>query len=82
MIEPLGKDKKGVLVKRIKAQPTVILTDAPYPYKATVLAVGPKVFDVKPGDIVILPGIASQMPDWADKDEILVQEADIGAIIG
>jgi hypothetical protein len=82
MIEPLGHKKQGVLVKRVKDQPTVILTDAPYPYKAIVLAIGPKVTEVKPGDVVILPGIASQIPDWELRDEILVQEADIGAILG
>lgn len=57
---------------------------------AKVLAVGPGAWRdgefcktaVKPGDVVILPGIAAVMPDWESKDKILIQEGDVGAILG
>ena len=50
--------------------------------KAKVLAVGDKVHGVKPGDKVLLPGIASKYPDWEKYDYMMVQVADIGGIFG
>lgn len=57
---------------------------------AKVLAVGPgKWIDgvftktcVQRGDVVLVPGVASKYPDWEEHDEILIQEGDIGAIVG
>lgn len=58
--------------------------------KARVLAVGPGrwidgVFTktaVKPGDVVILPGYGGQHPDWEDNQQMIIQEGDIGCILG
>lgn len=68
-----------VLVERLKPkQSLIILTDAEKHRKYKVLAIGPKVTDVQRGDIVVLPGIASNEPDHEDGETILIQEADIG----
>jgi chaperonin GroES len=45
-----------------------------------VMAIGPKVRGVKPGDEVLLPGVAAKYPDWETTDLMLVEEADIGGI--
>ena len=59
--------------------------------KAKVLAVGPGKWGddgyfyktaCKPGDIVLVPGVANKFPDWEQSDTILIQEGDVGAIIG
>lgn len=47
---------------------------------AEVLAVGEKVTGVKVGDKVLVPGIASKLPDWEDQEIMLIQEGDIGGI--
>ena len=91
MIQPLHD---RVLVERIPEPEGTIVT--PEKYKdpsrmATVVAVGPgRWIDgefcktvVKPGDTVHLPGIAAKIPDWdGSDDQILIQEGDIGAILG
>jgi len=54
------------------------------------LAVGPGVWRdgwfcktaVKPGDIVLVPGAGGKFPDWEEADQILIQEGDVGAIVG
>ena len=78
-IEPLHD---RILVERIPdlSNRYIIEPDA---YRSTtrlakVLAVGPGVWRdgifcktaVKPGDIVLLPGIAATMPDWEQKETI------------
>jgi co-chaperonin GroES (HSP10) len=59
----------------------IILTDIQTIRWARVLAIGPEVYDVKEGDVVVLPGIAAEIPDFETGAQILVQEADIGAKI-
>jgi co-chaperonin GroES (HSP10) len=59
----------------------IILTDIQTIRWARVLAIGPEVYDVKEGDVVVLPGIAAEIPDFETGTQILVQEADIGAKI-
>ena len=57
--------------------------------KAKVLSVGPGrwvdgVFTktaVKPGDVVVLPGIAAQVPDWETKDICIVNSRDVAGIL-
>lgn len=39
---------------------------------------GRRPMDVKPGDIVHLPGCGADSPDWIDTDHIMVTEDDIG----
>lgn len=76
-----GETKKGKIVIPDCARET-----SKY---AKVIAVGPGKWTdrgfvktaVKPGDIVLLPGCAAKFPDWEEQDVIMVQEADIGAII-
>lgn len=45
-----------------------------------VKAMGKKVFGLKLGDVVLLPGIAAKYPDWEQSELILVKVADIGGI--
>jgi chaperonin GroES len=55
-----------------------------------VLAVGPGRWEdgvftktaVKPGDVVLVPGAGNRFPDWQAGQQILIQQADIGAIVG
>lgn len=55
-----------------------------------VLAVGPGAWRdgefvktaVKPGDTVLVPGAGNKFPDWEAGQQILIQEGDVGAIIG
>ncbi len=55
-----------------------------------VLAVGPGRFidgefyktACKPGDTVIVPGAGNKFPDWEAGQQILIQQDDVGAIIG
>lgn len=68
----------------------ITLTDKPPTRRFKVLKVGPgKWVDgtfektiVKPGDVVILPGVAVTHPDYKQKQYILAQTSDIGAIVG
>jgi len=50
--------------------------------RAEVIAVGPKVNGVQPGDVVLVPGAASKYPDWEREDFMSIQVADIGGIFG
>lgn len=59
-----------------------MLTDADPSRKFKVLAVGPKCEEIEPGDVVMLPGVASEQPDWDEQQEIMVTEDDIGVIVG
>lgn len=84
-----------VLVGRMPAEtkhgliiiPDTAQTHARY---AKVLAVGPGRWidgefvrtSVKKGDVVLVPGAGNDFPDWEQQDTILIQEADIGAVIG
>jgi len=89
MIEPLHD---RVLVKRIEEpyKGRIQLICHEKSRFAKVLAVGPgRWIDgefartaCKPGDVVLLPGIAAKFPDWEERDTILVQEQDVGAIVG
>ena len=79
MIEP-RHDR--LVVTRVPEPPAVIhLTDAPASRRFKVIAVGPDVYDVSPGDTVLLPGIAAEQPDFADGKEALIQVGDIGCKI-
>ena len=72
-----------VLVERLPEPPrTIYLTDAEKYRKFKVLAVGPKASEVKAGDIVVLPGIAANEPDFDTGDAMLVMEGDIGWKVG
>ena len=48
---------------------------------AEVVAVGPKVRDIKPGDEILVPGAGFKYPDWEKSDYVMIQEADIGGTI-
>ena len=73
--------KDRIWVERIEKPTKVVLTDADPTKFAKVLAIGPKVYDLKPGDIVALPGIASSQPDWYDKTTMMIQQGDVGFIV-
>lgn len=91
MIQPMHD---RVLVERIPEPEGVIVIAEKFrdPSRmAKVIAVGPGKWrdgeffktSVKPGDTVHLPGIAAKIPDWDGSNaQILIQEADIGAIVG
>ncbi len=57
---------------------------------AKVIAVGPGRWEdgvfcktaVKPGDTVLVPGCGNTHPDWQAGQQILIQQGDIGAIVG
>jgi chaperonin GroES len=60
------------------------------PAFCTVLAVGPGRWQdgvfcktaVKPGDTVMVPGAGNKFPDWKEGQSLLINEEDIGAIVG
>lgn len=68
-----------LLVKRLDGPPrNIVLTDAD-PYRFfKVIAVGPKVEEVKVGEVVALPGIASTDPDHIISEGQFIREGDIG----
>jgi hypothetical protein len=71
--------KDRVLVQRIPTPDRlVVLTDVQTVRWGKVVRIGPKVTEVKPGDIIMLPGIAAEQPDFIEDDLILVEEGDIG----
>ena len=71
-----------VLLERIKQkQGLVVLTDADLVREFKVIAIGPKVTDVKVGQLVVLPGIAAEEPDRKLGGYIIVSQQDIGAIV-
>jgi len=59
-------------------------------FMCKVIAVGPGRWEdgvftktvVKPGDVVLVPGCGNTHPDWREGQQILIQQADIGAIVG
>jgi chaperonin GroES len=84
-LRPLGN---RITVQRIvPRQGLITLTDAEPYRKFKVIAVGPGKrdedgylipLDVKPGDIVVLPGIAANEPDHEEGKLLFVTEDDIG----
>jgi hypothetical protein len=57
----------------------IVLTDAEPGRRFRVIAIGPKVqFDIQVGDIVFLPGVASNEPDHVIGAQIFVREEDLG----
>lgn len=76
MIEPLHD---RLLVKRLPEPPSLIhLTDADAYRYFKVIAVGPKVREVKAGQVVALPGVASSEPDHIIAEGQFIREGDIG----
>lgn len=79
MIQPM---KDRILVKRIEQQRLIHITDAEKSRKVEILAVGPKVKEVYPGERWILPGIVSNEPDFEFADgSFLIQQNDLGVRI-
>lgn len=71
-----------VILERIKGkQGLVLLTDAELVREFRVIAIGPKVTEVKAGQIVVLPGVAAEEPDRKLGGYIIVTQDDIGAIV-
>jgi chaperonin GroES len=92
VIEPLHD---RVLVERLPQEETIgriIIPESArkLAVKCKVIAVGPGRWEdgyftktaVKPGDIVLVPGCGNTHPDWQAGQQILIQEADIGGILG
>ncbi len=79
MIQPMHD---RLLVSRLDGPPkSIILTNAePYRY-FKVIAIGPKVREVRPRDVVALPGVASEEPDHVIDEGQFIREADVGFII-
>jgi co-chaperonin GroES (HSP10) len=48
---------------------------------AEVMAIGKKVYGLKVGDVVLLPGVAAKYPDWEKAPLMLVQQGDVGGIL-
>ena len=68
-----------VLVERIEPNPGfIVLTDVQTVRWARVVAIGPEVYDLNVGDVVMLPGMAAETPDFEEGQQILVQMNDIG----
>lgn len=71
--------KDRLYVKRIPPpEKLILLTDVQTIRWAKVLAVGPQVKECKPGDIVMLPGIAAEEPDLEYEGGIFIMEGDVG----
>lgn len=90
MIEPMHD---RVLVERLpEPQGRIIIPEVArdVAVKCKVIAVGPGRWEdgyftktaVKPGDVVLVPGAGNTHPDWQAGQQILIQSADIGAILG
>ena len=79
MIQPMHD---RLLVSRMPEPPkNIVLTDAePFRY-FKVISIGPKVREVRPHDIVALPGVASAEPDHITDEGQFIREADIGFIV-
>ncbi len=77
MIQPRND---RVLLERMPDPPSghIVLTDVQTLRWARVVAIGPAVYDLEVGDVVILPGLAADTPDFDAESQILVQMADIG----
>lgn len=77
MIQPM---KNRLQVERIPTpERLIILTETQTVRWARVLAIGKEVTEVAVGDVVMLPGIAAEQPDFEEGDRIFVTEDDIGA---
>lgn len=75
-IQPM---RDRLVLQRIKEERLIVLTDAEPSRKFLVLAAGPKCKEVKPGDLVRLPGQAAIEPDhWVSEDVVIVCEGDVG----
>jgi len=81
-----------ILVRRLKSNNNalIVLTDAPPAQMAEVVAVGPgkwrknatrQPIGVKVGDVILVPGVANQFPDWTDGATLLIREGDIAGIV-
>lgn len=80
MIQPMHD---RLLVSRLAEPPKAILLIGREPYRYfKVLAIGPKVKEVQPGEIVALPGIASAEPDHEIEQAQFIREGDIGFKVG
>ena len=83
LVRRLPEEKKQGLI----IIPEVARKKAVY---AKVLAVGPGAWRdgyfcktaVKPGDVVLVPGAGNNYPDWEEDERLMIQEGDIGAIVG
>ena len=74
--QPLGE---RVRVERIQPKPGhIILTDVQTVRWARVVAIGKEVYDLEVGDVVLLPGLAAETPDFEEGQQILVHMNDIG----
>lgn len=73
-----------ILVRRIEESAASLIIIPDTARESTklgeVVAAGPKAFDVKEGDIVLLPGIASKYPDWESCEMMLIRLADVGGV--
>ena len=70
-----------LLVSRMPEPPkSIVITDADLYRYFKVIAIGPKVREVKPHDVVALPGVASAEPDHIIEEGQFIREADIGFI--
>jgi co-chaperonin GroES (HSP10) len=54
---------------------------ATYDRVARVLRVGPKVKEVKDGDLVLLPGMALNHPDFETQDYAVITEEDVAGVM-
>lgn len=74
--------KDRMLVQPVPDAPRrIVLTDRVTARKALVIAIGPDVSECSVGDVVILPGIAAEDPDWRKENVMLIEEGDVGGII-
>ena len=80
MIHPRGE---RVLLQRMpEPKSCIILTDAPPSRRFKVLDIGPDVYDLEVGDVVLLPGIGGEQPDYEVGKQILAHVNDIGCKLG
>jgi hypothetical protein len=76
LIQPLAD---RLLVRRLDQPPCRIMLTDREPYRVfRVVAVGPQVTEVSPGELVVLPGVASTEPDHEIPEGQFIREADIG----
>ena len=69
-----------MLLERIRPKPGhIVLTDVQTIRWARVVAIGPGVYDLAIGDVVVLPGIAAEIPDFEEGQMLLATMNDIGA---
>ena len=72
-----------IVLERLPApKRLIVLTDAEKERKFKVIAVGPKCKEVKPGQTVLLPGVASNEPDYEAGSRIFAREGDVGVLVG